>query len=388
MSTYPPTEIDQQPSQTGRGGIHIPTYIPQFDGLRGIAILAVLFAHLSYMNSLGFAHLFQYGRTGVDLFFVLSGFLITGILLDTKNSAGYFKNFDARRALRIWPLYYGILFMFFVLLPLLFPRHSFLTDKNSWPYYVTYTQNLFYNFDRSIPLTPTWSLAVEEQYYMFWAPVVFLCGWKSLRNILLGMIVFSFCFRVISSYRDAPLDFVHNFTLGRLEPLSTGGLAALWLRSPKCTPEKWARGGMMALAIGLAGVALSLVDWGINSPIYSYPFLAAAFAGLTALSLTANPQTTFIGRVLTQRLLVYTGRISYGVYLIHVPIFMGVDIAMQKLWKTSQLSSGKQLLMAGGALAITYLAASISWFCFEKPILRLKKYFQSQKPTLEAAGAK
>ncbi len=351
-------------------------------------ILAVLFSHLSYMNSIGFAHLFQYGRTGVDLFFVLSGFLITGILLDTKNLAGYFKNFYARRALRIWPLYYGILFLFFVLLPLFFPRHSFLTDKNTWPYYLTYTQNLFYNFDRSIPLTPTWSLAVEEQYYMFWAPVVFLFGRKSLRNILLGMIVFSLCFRVISSYRDAPLDFVHNFTLGRLEPLATGGLAALWLRSPKCSPAKWARGGMMAFAIGLAGVAFSLVDWGINSPVYSYPFLAAAFAGLMALSLTANPQTSFVGRALTQRWLVYTGRISYGVYLIHVPIFIGVDIATHKLWKTSQLSGGKQLLIVFVVFAATYLAASISWFCFEQPILRLKKYFQAEKPTLEAAEAK
>ena len=89
-------------------------YIPQFDGLRGIAILAVLFSHLTYMNSIGFAHLFQYGRTGVDLFFVLSGFLITGILLDTKKlRGGISKNFYARRALRIWPLYYGIFFPIF-----------------------------------------------------------------------------------------------------------------------------------------------------------------------------------------------------------------------------------------------------------------------------------
>jgi peptidoglycan/LPS O-acetylase OafA/YrhL len=371
-----------------RGGIQIPKYIPQFDGLRGIAILAVLFAHLTYLNSIRFAQIFQYGRTGVDLFFVLSGFLITGILLDTKDLPGYFKNFYARRALRIWPLYYGILFFFFVFFPLVFPQHSFSTDNTTWPYYVTYTQNLFFRFVPSIPLTPTWSLAVEEQYYMLWAPVVFLCGRKSLRNILLGMIVFSFCFRVISSYLGAPLDFVHNFTLCRLEPLAAGGLAALWLRSETCTPAKWARGGMMAFTIGLAGVALALVDWGGDGPLYSYPFLAAAFAGLLALSLTANPATTFVGRALTQHWLVYVGRISYGVYLIHVPIFMGVGVAARRIWGKPYYSGPRQVLIIFAAFVGVFLCASISWFCFERPILRLKEYFRSGKPTLEAAGVK
>ena len=204
------------------------------------------------------------------------------------------------------------------------------------------------------------------------------------------MIVFSLCFRVISSYRDAPLDFIHNFTLGRLEPLAAGGLAAaLWLRSPKCTPAKWARGAMMALSIGLAGVAVALVDWGIDGPIYSYPASSPPhFAGLMALSLTASPTTSFVGRALTQRSLVYTGRISYGIYLMHVPIFIGIDLATQRLWKTSQFSEGRQLLIVCVAFAATFLAASISWFSFEQPILRLKKYFRSEEPTLEAADAK
>jgi peptidoglycan/LPS O-acetylase OafA/YrhL len=371
-----------------RRGMQIPKYIPQFDGLRGIAILVVLLAHLTYLNGIEFAQLFKYGRTGVDLFFVLSGFLITGILLDTKELPGYFKNFYARRALRIWPPYYGILFLFFVLFPILFPRHLFLTDRKTWPYFVTYTQNLFYHFDFSIPLSPTWSLAVEEQYYMIWAPVVFLFGRKSLRNILLGMIVFSLCFRVASFYAGARNDFVHNFTLCRLEPLAAGGLAALWLRSAKCTPVKWARGGMMALTVGLAGIALALVDWGPAVPVYTYPFLASTFAGLLALSLTADPQNSFVGRALTQRWLVYTGRISYGVYLIHVPIFIGVDVAARRFWGTAHFSGVRQTLMICAAFAAVFVVASISWFCFERPILRLKDYFRSGKPTLEAVEAK
>jgi peptidoglycan/LPS O-acetylase OafA/YrhL len=375
--------MDRRPTKPMPNGMQIPKYIPQFDGLRGIAILVVLLAHLTYLNSVGFAHFFQYGRTGVDLFFVLSGFLITGILLDTKTSTGYFKNFYARRALRIWPVYYGILFLFFVFLPLLFPGHLFFTDRKTWPYFVTYTQNLFFHYERSVPLGPTWSLAVEEQYYMLWAPVVFLCGRKSLRNILLGMIVFSFCFRVISFFQGAPNDFVHNFTLCRLEPLAAGGLAAVWLRSDKCTPVKWARGGIIALTVGLAGVALALVDWGVQGPIYSYPFLASAFAGVLVLSLTANPASTFVGRLLTQPWLAYTGKISYGVYLIHVPIFMGVDIAARRIWGASHYSGARQALIVCAAFALVYAVATISWFCFERPILKLKNKFRSEKPTLQ-----
>jgi peptidoglycan/LPS O-acetylase OafA/YrhL len=375
-------------AEAARGGMRIPKYIPQFDGLRGIAILVVLLAHLTYLDGIRFARVFEYGRTGVDLFFVLSGFLITGILLDTKELPGYFKNFYARRALRIWPPYYAVFLIFFVLSPLFSHGGSFLTDVKTWPYYATYTQNLFFNFPKSVPLGPTWSLAVEEQYYFFWAPVVFFCGRKSLRNILLGMIVFSLCFRAASFFRGASLDFVHDFTLCRLEPLAAGGLAALWLRSDKCNLRKWNGWATIALMVGVSGVRLALIDWGFETRIYSYPFLAAAFAGMLALSLTANQATTFLGRALTQRWLVYTGRISYGVYLIHVPIFICMSLAGRRLWGTSQYSAVKQALMVCMAFAAVYAVASISWFCFERPILRLKERFRSAKTAVEGAPAR
>ncbi len=181
MLTHSPLQVAPQPPNLASSGMTIPKYIPQFDGLRGIAIFVVLLAHLSYLGPIGFVHIFQYGRTGVDLFFVLSGFLITGILLDTKDLPGYFKNFYARSALRIWPLYYGILFLFFVLFPLLFPQHLFLTERH----YLALLRHLHSKPLLSISVipsrsAPTWSLAVEEQYYMFWAPVVFLCDRKSL----------------------------------------------------------------------------------------------------------------------------------------------------------------------------------------------------------------
>jgi peptidoglycan/LPS O-acetylase OafA/YrhL len=374
-------------AETARGGMQIPKYIPQFDGLRGIAILMVLLAHLTYLEGIGFARVFQYGRTGVDLFFVLSGFLITGILLDTKELPGYFKNFYARRALRIWPPYYAMILLLFVLLPLFSNHRSFLSDVKTWPYYATYTQNLFFHFPRSAPLGPTWSLAVEEQYYMLWAPVVFLCGRKSLRNILLGMVVFSLCFRATSFFRGASLDFVHDFTLCRLEPLAAGGLAALWLRSDKCNLRRWNSYGWSALVVGFTGVGLALFNWGFESRIYVYPFLAAGFAGALAISLTADPARTLVGRALTRRWLTYTGRISYGVYLIHVPIFMIVSMASRKIWGSADYSSAIQGLMVCAAFALVYAVASISWFYFERPILKLKDKFRSERSEYQEAPA-
>lgn len=358
-------------------------HIPQFDGLRGLAILAVLFAHLTYMPQIGFARVFQYGRLGVDLFFVLSGFLITGILLDSKEFTGYFKNFYARRALRIWPLYYAVLGAFFVLLIVLHSPRSFYTDAHTWPYYVSYTQNLLFNFPRSTPLEPTWSLAVEEQYYMVWALVVFFCGRKILRNCLIGMIVFSFCLRVGAYFHGASLEFIHSFTLCRLEPLAAGGLAALWLRSKTCNPQRWSRGGLIALMIGAGGVLLALVDWGVQSLIFSYPFLAAAFTGMLALALTARPESALLKNTLNQRWLTYTGKISYGIYLIHVPVFMAISYAARRILKSPAISSGAQFLTVLAAFGAVYLAASISWRFFERPILRWKEKFRSSTPVMQ-----
>jgi peptidoglycan/LPS O-acetylase OafA/YrhL len=356
--------------------------------LRGLAILAVLLAHLTYMPEVRFSLIFQYGRLGVDLFFVLSGFLITGILLDSKEIAGYFKNFYARRALRIWPLYYAVLVIFFGLLPLFLSPPTFATDIRTWAYYATYAQNLFLHFPHSVPLQPTWSLAVEEQYYMVWALVVFFSGRAALRNWLVGMIVFSFSLRASGYFHGASLEFMHNFTLCRLEPLAAGGLAGLWLRSRNCNLRRWNRGAWIALLIGCGGVLLSLVDWGVQSLILSYPFVASAFAGLLAIALTANPSTSSMGKALTQKWLTYTGKISYGIYLIHVPIFMAISCATRHILGTAPPSLGLQLLVVLAGFGSVYLVASLSWRFFERPILRWKEKFRPSGPALRDAVAR
>jgi len=134
--------------------------IPQLDGIRGVAILVVIIH-----NSGRFPRLFANGWMGVDLFFVLSGFLITGILLDTKESEAYFKNFYARRCLRIWPLYYSLLLFMFVLVPLLRPSdaHIIFEKSSPWWAYPLFLQNFLIPISTNAagPLAITWSLAIE-----------------------------------------------------------------------------------------------------------------------------------------------------------------------------------------------------------------------------------
>src|SRR5580693_8644950 len=139
--------------------------IPQLDAVRGIAILIVIFHNsLSKFPSLPLQSLFSYGWMGVDLFFVLSGFLITGILVDTKESEGYFKNFYARRCLRIWPLYYSLIFFMFVVVRFLKPSefHTVVQTSSPWWAFPLFLQNFLLpvSTDAAGPLGVTWSLAI------------------------------------------------------------------------------------------------------------------------------------------------------------------------------------------------------------------------------------
>src|SRR5260370_24170598 len=130
----------------------VPGYIPQFDGLRGVAILLVLIGHSGFLEALSHAGKLEYARFGVDLFFVLSGFLITGILTDSKGSPHFFRNFYARRVLRIWPLYYAVLFAAFVIVPLFAPSMR-STATGIWPAFVFYVQIIGFANRPSFPLS-------------------------------------------------------------------------------------------------------------------------------------------------------------------------------------------------------------------------------------------
>src|SRR5258708_35715676 len=236
----------------------IPRYIPQFDGLRGLAILLVLIGHSGFLEALPHARMLEYTRFGVDLFFVLSGFLITGILTDAKGSRHYFRNFYARRILRIWPLYYLVLFLAFVVTPLLQPAMR-PTAASAWPAFVFYVQNIAFVHRDTYPfgLGATWSLAVEEQFYLAWPPLVFLLKKKALAVVSVSLVAVSLSLRVAFHFHDAAPGFIHFFTLSRLDAIAFGTLAALWLRSPTCTLDRCRARAYDFLVLGVAGTILA-----------------------------------------------------------------------------------------------------------------------------------
>src|SRR5580700_1566023 len=170
--------------------------IPQLDAVRGIAVLLVLLHNTDRYPSLRLHFISDNGWMGVDLFFVLSGLLITGILLDTKQSEGYFRNFYARRCLRIWPLYYSVLLFMFVIVPTLHPSeaHTVFDARSSpWWAYPVFLQNCLVPIPAmaTAPLGVTWSLAVEEQFYLLWPPVARFCAEAQLRWIAVAAICLS-----------------------------------------------------------------------------------------------------------------------------------------------------------------------------------------------------
>lgn len=367
--------MEKTPTETS---FFVPRYIPQFDGLRGLAILLVLIGHSGFLEAMPHAGMLEYTRFGVDLFFVLSGFLITRILLDSKESPHYFRNFYARRVLRIWPLYYLVLFLAFVVAPLLRPAMR-PTASRDWTAFVFYVQNIVFAHRDTYPfgLGATWSLAVEEQFYLTWPLLVFLLKKRTLAIVSVSLPLLSLSVRLAFHFHGAPLGFVHFFTFSRLDAIAWGSLAAMWLRAPSCTLAGWRTRAYQFLGIGVAGTLLARVLMHRNSSVVGYTFLAIAFTGLLAISLASDARSTPLGRALSARWLRYIGKISYGIYLLHYPIFILWARLIDSFgFRQSHQVAGNLLAFAGQILLAT-AAASISWRFFEEPILRLKELFPS-----------
>ena len=215
--------------------------IPQLDAVRGLAVLLVL-VHNTDLYPSRISHLISdNGWMGVDLFFVLSGFLITGILLDTKQSEGYFRNFYARRCLRIWPLYYSVLLFMFVVVPFLRPSetHAVFESRSSpWWAFPIFLQNFLVPIPAMAtgPLGVTWSLAVEEQFYLAWPLVVRFCTEAQLRKIAIAVICLSPVLRFYLSLHQVN---IYSNTFCRLDGLMAGALLAILIRSVSFSPAEF-----------------------------------------------------------------------------------------------------------------------------------------------------
>ena len=312
--------------------------------------------------SLHLSRVFASGWMGVDLFFVLSGFLITGILLDAKESDGFFRNFYARRCLRIWPLYYALLFFMFVAVPLLRPAHAHMIFERSSPWwaYPFYLQNFMVPISTNAvgALGVTWSLAIEEQFYLIWPLVVRYLSTARLRLVCVAVIVASPLVRLYLSTEHVDL---YTSLFCRLDGLMWGAFVAALIREPAFEPKQYRALAWGALIITLT-LALATDGSGVQWVVYSLSVLASVAFVYLALFSTAR----WLHWILGSRALVFTGTISYGLYLLHKFPF---DLVKGR-------SVGQPALGFAVLIAAAYALATCSWYFYERPFLRLKHLFE------------
>jgi peptidoglycan/LPS O-acetylase OafA/YrhL len=341
--------------------------IPQLDAVRGLAVLLVLLHNTNIYPSWHLGLISDNGWMGVDLFFVLSGFLITGILLDSKHSEGYFKNFYARRCLRIWPLYYSALLFMFVIVPILLPSAApavFGARSSPWWAYLFYLQNFLIPIPTKATalLGVTWSLAVEEQFYLVWPLVVRICTDGQLRRIAIAIICLSPALRFYLSLHQVN---IYSNTFCRLDGLMAGALLALVTRSDSFLPSKFVT---RAWVLFLVSAPLALVIETLHARWIGFSLIAVASVSFVYLALFSTQR--WLQALLTNRFLVYTGTISYGIYLLEK-----IPLDAAKVFHLDQ----HPFLALPITTAATYVMASLSWRILEKPFLRLKRFFEVKK---------
>lgn len=355
--------------------MRLPEHIPQLDVLRGVAVLSVILYHaVDIVPHLPLRPIFGLGYLGVDLFFVLSGFLITGILVRTKSSRGYFTNFYSRRALRIWPLYYALLLFTFVALPAVHPqiRATIFERSHPWEAFPFFLQNLMLNGQAFDTLRVTWSLAIEEQFYLVWPLIVFLAPRRMLKPLTLAALFLSMAMRWSVMNGLIPPVNIYTNTLTRLDGLALGALLAVWIPEAKSIAVKLS--GILALATALP-LSLAVV-WVKPGHWSMYALVSACFASVLciAISLEELPQLQFLK---------YTGKISYALYLVHVPVFTLASLPAVRKLVVYRPGVANDILLLLIALAVCYALAVASWHFFESRFLKFKDRFEyASEPVL------
>lgn len=338
--------------------------IPQLDAVRGVAILVVMMHNTSMKYAIPHsAKLFRAGWMGVDLFFVLSGFLITGILLDTKGSAGYFKNFYVRRVLRIWPLYYSLIFFMFVIVRFLNPSqyHAVSETSSPWWAYLLFLQNFVGPISTGAagPLGVTWSLAIEEQFYLIWPLAVRFCSSRQLRCVAIVEICISPALRYYLALHHVDL---YTNVFCRLDGLMAGALLALLVRADQFVSSKLLKRAWVLLVVA-ASLAFVLEAFHARWIVFSF----VALASVSFVYIAMFSEQKWLQVVMTNRFLVYSGIISYGLYLLHKIPFAVVQ--------TLHLDRHPYLPLPFIFIS-SYVLATLSWNLLEKPFLSLKRFFE------------
>ena len=359
-------------------------HLPALDGVRALAVLAVLVFHFwqrqppmqlphAVQSSL---RLLSIGQKGVDLFFVLSGFLITRILIRSRNSPHYFKNFYIRRTLRIFPIYYLAVFLC-LLAGWCWSLPQFSWAKMWW--YLFYLQNIGSTFWPGQVSGPGhfWSLAVEEHFYLLWPLLVALVSPRRLQWLAATVIFLAFLCRILLLSLGYETFY---FSLCRMDGLALGAVLAVWFGQPVVWERTlaWVRRlwWFAALAGVLSFFAFSGGGFAVAQAIKF--FLFAVLCGcLLVLALDPAPGALF-PRLCSHPSLRFIGRISYGMYVFHPFLFNWVNgIGSRRAWSPLVGHPAAGAMMDFPlCLGSTILIAWLSWKLFESPINALKERFQ------------
>jgi peptidoglycan/LPS O-acetylase OafA/YrhL len=373
--------------------------MPVLNGVRGLAILMVVVFHFvgtvppSDSVERAIVSVTNYGSYGVELFFVLSGFLITGILYDSHDQPRYFRNFYMRRVLRVFPLYYGVLALVFFVAPLIMvlrgPTLDYLVDHQAWAWLYAVNIYIAKHGDWSFSyLDHFWSLSIEEHFYFFWPLVVFMLARRprTLIAVSLGTALCAMLARLIGSLMGLSWWTTYTLTPFRMDGLALGAFLAVAARQPGGL-DRLARslpvvvtvvGGLLAITF----VWTRLVSHGSLELIL--PVRAALILMLLACLLVwalIAPRRSATSRFFCSRYMVLLGTYSYGLYVYHHFISYYLTSNRTDLELAGWLGSHgaavavQATLGASASLALAYL----SYELFEKRFLRLKRLFETGK---------
>jgi peptidoglycan/LPS O-acetylase OafA/YrhL len=353
--------------------------MPQLDALRAFAVLSVLFVHFVARPPYWLA-IVPWAACGVQLFFVLSGFLITGILLDSRKQveAGVsrfwmLRQFYTRRFLRIFPLYYAVVLIAWII------KLPGFTDTLGWN--LSYLTNFYIvRTGRWIEAAShLWTLSVEEQFYLVWPWVVLFLPSRWLLRTFIAVAIFAVGYRVLASNWLGPWVGITPFA--SFDCFGAGALLALAQRREKAGDPRLRRIlSVIGLSLGIPFLISALVShfppqsiagraglMNLAMPLLCMPLISRAAEGFTGIP----------GILLTQRPLLYIGKISYGIYIFHVPVVYLANLNGSKWLNWLPLRIPVAAVFLIGTLAV----AAISWHFFERPINQLKRLFPYRDAT-------
>lgn len=359
----------------------LPPYIPELDGIRAIAVLMVVLMHVFTLDEQSsdalltvapriIAGFIGHGWLGVDLFFVLSGFLITGILLDTKENPHYLRNFYGRRALRILPLY----FLCIAVMACFYPGNG--------PYFLlslVFLANMAGLLGVPIPHGPGvfWSLAVEEHFYLVWP---WLVRWLSRRALAWTCAAIVVAEPILRGVFVAHGTDVYNPSWFRFDGLASGALLAIWFRSSLASPRRTLiLAGLSlaaALTITIAGLPFHILEKTVAG--MSLRYNQATLVYCAGMLLAISWRGTWLTAPLRWQFARLTGDLSYCLYLIHLALLDGYMVVFRHYLPTG-FTFAQLLLRAGVVLGASYGLALFSRRFVEQPMLSLKRYLTDDR---------